>query len=167
MRIARVAALAGFALLSLSTHAMAQLPIQLSFNAGIAKPMRNDADVYDSGFHLGAGLKIALIPVQVDATLDRMGGKGALDDVTVLGLTGSLRLSVTPPLSPVGLYFLAGGGLYSARNEVTETNIGLNAGAGVNLNLPFLKPFAEVRGIGLFSDPNKLTYATAAVGLRF
>ena len=65
-------AVACFSLLGLAAPGAAQLPIQLSFNAGLARPLAEEGDILEQGFHVGAGLKIALIPLQLDASMDRM-----------------------------------------------------------------------------------------------
>ncbi len=164
--IARLVAAAGIAVASASPAA-AQLPIQLSFNAGVARPMGNDADVLESGYHVGAGLKIILIPLQLEGSIDRMAAKGAGDDLTILGAAVTIPISITPPLSPIGVYGLAGGGMYNQRAGTKSSDIGVTAGAGIRINIPLLRPFAEARGISIFGDGNRLTYITLAVGLRF
>ena len=156
--------LAVVTLLFCAAHAHAQLPIHFSANAGIAKPVSNDADAWNSGYHFGVGAKIALIPLQFDAALDHMGAKGATGDLNVGSVTADLNVPVTPGLLPAGLYLLAGGGFYHA---LSATNAGVNAGVGVRLGIPGISLFAEAKGNGVFRTGNKLTYGTLGAGLRF
>lgn len=144
----------------------AQLPVQLSVNAGLAVPIRNDRVTHESGFHVGAAATITTIPLQLEGSLDRLGAKVG-DDLTVLSGALTIRINVTPPLSPLSLYVLGGGGLYSMRAETTVTDPGITGGAGLRLGGPFLNPFVELRGVGIFREGNKLTYVTATVGVRF
>lgn len=166
MKTLSMIAAAVVAATTVAAPAHAQLPIQLSFNAGLARPVGNDADVLDNGFHAGAGLKLILIPVQLDASIDRMSAIGAGEDLTVLSAALTLPVSITPPLFPVAIYGLAGGGMYNQRAGVKSTDMGATVGVGARLNIPFLKPFAEARGIAVFGD-ERLTYITLAAGIRF
>ncbi|MGQ0813803.1 MAG: hypothetical protein ACT4O1_05000 [Gemmatimonadota bacterium] len=148
--------------------AHAQLPIQLSANAGLAVPIRNEGDLYDNGLHLGVGLKVALIPVQIEAAYDRMGASNDNnEDLGVVSGGVSLPLPVTPPLLPVGLYLIVGGGVYRTSAEVTSTDFGANGGLGVRVGVPGLSLFGEGRGIVVWGEGNKVTYLTASVGVRF
>ncbi len=148
----------------LAAPARAQLPIHLSVNAGAAIPVRNDADHWNSGFHVGAGLKVALIPLQLDVALDRMDGRGVVEDLNITSAGVSFPVQITPPLLPLSAYLLAGGGLY---HHFNGTDTGLNAGAGVRLGLPGIKLFGEGRGVVVFQEGNKLTYGTIGVGVAF
>jgi hypothetical protein len=166
-KVVWLTAIVTYTLLANATGARAQLPLQLSFNAGLAMPVSDEADAFDQGFHVGAGLKVILIPLQLEGALDRFSPIGAGDKLTVLSAALTLPISVTPPLSPVGIYFVAGGGLYNLRAETKTTDVGITGGAGVRINVPFLKPFAEARGVAVFAEENKFTYVTLTVGLRF
>ena len=166
-KVAWLTGIVACTLLANATDTKAQLPLQLSFNAGLAMPVSDEADFYDQGWHVGAALKVILIPLQLEGSLDRFSPIGAGDHLTVLSAALTLPISITPPLSPVGVYFVAGGGLYNFRAETKTTDVGITGGAGVRINVPFLKPFAEARGVAIFADENKFTYVTLTVGLRF
>ena len=140
---------------------------QISANVGVAVPVRNEADVFNNGVHLGAALKIPLLPFQIEGAWDRMSGEDDGADLTILSASGVITLSATPPLVPVGIYVLGGAGAYNTDAVETSTDIGITGGAGVRLRLPGLLPFVEGRGVMIFSEDNKVTYLTASVGLRF
>lgn len=147
--------------------ASAQMPIHLSANAGIAKPFGNEADAYKQGIHAGIGVKIMLFPLQFDGSFDRMAAKSSTKkDLTVLGAGVTLPINVTPGLLPVGLYLLAGGGVYHHKAETSASDFGINGGAGVRVGLPFIRFFVEARGVAVLSSVSRLTYGTLAAGIR-
>jgi hypothetical protein len=154
--------------------ANAQLPLHFSVNAGAALPLRNESDFLKTGYHLGAGLKVALIPLQADAAYDHMGGEGTNSSMTITSFGVSFPVSLTPGIVPVGVYVLAGGGMYHAKvSDCTatatiscgETKFGLNAGGGARIGLG-ISLFAEGRGHMVFTSDNKITYGTIGLGIR-
>lgn len=154
--------------------ARAQLPIHFSANAGIAKPISNEADLYNSGFHLGIGAKVALVPLQFDAAYDHFGAQPSnRDDLNIASVGVTVPISLTPSLLPVSVYALAGGGIYhhsadtAAGADLTGNDVGVNGGVGVRVGIPGISLFAEGRGVLVASTANKLSYLTAAIGLRF
>lgn len=157
----------GFAFATASA-ANAQMPIHFSFNGGVAVPVSNETNLYKNGIHAGIGVKVLLVPVQVDGTFDRMSAKSSTNkDLTILGAGATLPINITPGLLPVGLYLLAGGGVYRHKAETTATDFGINGGVGVRVGVPFIRLFVEGRGVAILSSVNRLTYATAALGVRF
>lgn len=150
-----------------TTRAQAQLPIHFSVNAGAAIPLSDESDVLKSGLHLGAGVKIALIPLQFEAAYDRMGAKASgAEALKVTSYGVSFPFDITPPLMPVSVYLIGGGSMYHMDADTSFTKAGVNAGAGVRLGIPGLKIFAEGRGHLVFTENNKLTYGTIGLGLR-
>ncbi|HUP90391.1 MAG TPA: outer membrane beta-barrel protein [Longimicrobiales bacterium] len=164
-------------LLCAANTAHAQLPIHFSANAGIAAPFSNEKDVYKNGYHVGVGAKLMLVPLEFNASLDHMGENGKFanqKDLNIASVGATIPISITPGLLPVGLYFIAGGGVYkhsastTTGGELKGTDFGANGGAGVRVGIPGIASiFAEGRGVAIFATGNKLTYITAAVGIRF
>jgi hypothetical protein len=152
--------------MSITDVAHAQLP-SLSFKAGLAVPLSDETDYLEEGFHLGAALKLPLIPLQFDASYDHMSGRGGGDGANILAGGAAMPFSLTPALLPVSIYLIAGGALYRVDSTITNTNFGLNGGAGVRVGIPLLKVFAEGRGVLVFSEGGNFTYIQAGVGLRF
>lgn len=150
-----------------AADAYAQLPLQVSLNGGVAVPVRNEGDTYDNGIHVGLGLKFPLIPVRLEASYDKMPARGATEDLSVLGGGIAVPIGITPPLLPVGLYAIVGGGVYRTDAERTATDFGINGGVGVRAGIPGISLFAEGRAVGVLDEINKRTYVTAAVGIRF
>jgi hypothetical protein len=151
---------------------LAAAPVQAqllgpSFNVGVARPVRGEADRYGTGLHLGAAFKLPIFPLQVEGALDRMGADADADDaLTILSAGVAFPISLTPGILPVGVYLIPGGGMYRHDTGTTSTDLGLSAGAGVRLGIG-LAVFAEGRGVMVMAENNKLTWVTAAVGLRF
>ena len=151
-----------------ASSARAQLPLQVSVNAGLAVPVGNEADVYDNGIHVGVGLKAPLIPLQLEASYDKLGAKDANEDLTALSAGVAVPFGITPPLLPVGLYAVLGGGIVHHRAETSATDFGINGGLGVRAGIPgVLSLFGEARGVSVLDEVSRRTYVTASVGVRF
>lgn len=150
-----------------ASTASAQLPLQFSVSGGIAVPLGNDADFLDNGIHVGVGLKFPLIPIQIEGAYDKLSGQGSVEDRKVLSGGVALPFQITPPLLPVSVYLIAGGGFYRQDSgNGSLTDFGLNGGAGARIGVGGFGLFAEGRGVVVFSDVNKLTYGTLALGVR-
>jgi hypothetical protein len=147
--------------------ARAQLPVRFSLSGGLAIPVSNEKDIYENGLHVGAGLKLPVLPLQIEAGFDQMRASGTNEDLNILSGGLSLGIPVTPPLLPVGLYFIAGGGVYRTKAEATATDFGINGGAGVRVGVPGISLFGEGRGVVVLSEISKLSYVTVSVGIRF
>jgi hypothetical protein len=160
---------AGIALFSVSP-ARAQLLPSFSVKVGAAVPVHNDSDILGNGVHVGAALKLPILPLQIEGAMDRLGGKEIegtafeSEDETIWSVGAAIPITIAPPLSPVAPYLIGGGGLYKSDES---TDVGFNAGAGLRVGVPGFKPFVEGRGVLILADGNKLTYVNIAVGLRF
>lgn len=157
-----------FMVLASATTASAQLPIQISVSGGLAVPIGNESDVYDNGFHAGVGVKLPLIPVQLEGGFDRLKALGTNEDLSVVSGGISVPIGITPPLLPVGVYAIVGGGVYHHKAETSATDFGVNGGIGVRVGLPgVFRLFAEGRGVAVLDEVSRRTYVTASVGIRF
>lgn len=169
----RSLALGALLLFTAVAPAMAQMPIQIGFNGGTAVPFRNEKDNYSNGFHFGASAKVILIPLQIDAAIDHMGGKTTVKnpnskDLNIASLGVTAPFSLTPSLLPVSVYVLGGAALYHHSSALpTKTDAGVNAGVGLRIGIPGVHLFAEGRGHAVFGSGNKITYLTGALGIRF
>jgi hypothetical protein len=99
------------------SDAQAQLPIRFSLSGGLAIPVSNKKDIYENGIHAGAGVKLPALQLQLEAGFDQMRASGSNEDLTILSGGLSVGVPVTPPLLPVGLYLIAGGGVYRTKAE--------------------------------------------------
>src|SRR5688500_19009033 len=147
----RILVLGLFMLLAGAAQASAQLPIQFSLNGGLAMPLGNEKDIYENGFHVGAGLKFPLIPIQLEGAYDRLNAQLVTDataeDLSIMSGGVALTFGVTPPLLPVGAYVIAGGGIYRTKAETTATDFGVNGGLGIRAGIPGISLFGEGRGV--------------------
>lgn len=151
-----------------TTRAHAQLPIQISLKGGATVPLHGEGDAYENGVHLAVGAKLPLIPLQFEGAYDKMTGEGINSDFKALSGGIAIPITVTPPLLPVSAYLIVGGGLYKWETGASVTDFGANAGAGVRFGIPgSISLFGEGRGVAIFADANKITYAQIAVGVRF
>jgi hypothetical protein len=151
-----------------AAQARAQLPIQFSVGAGLAIPVSTQKDVYDNGLHVGVGVKLPMIPLQLEGGYDKMAAIRAInEDITILSGGVVLKIPVTPPLLPVGAYLVGGAGVYRTKAETSATDVGVNGGVGVRAGIPGISLFGEGRGVIVLSEVSKVKYVTASIGIRF
>jgi opacity protein-like surface antigen len=165
--------------------AQAQIP---GFNVGIgggpSLATGDFADVVDTGWHVQglAELSIPFTPIGVRANVDyhRHSAAGGLNHNMLAGtVNGKVGIPIVPMIfSP---YVTAGLGMYSTRwsQEVnlpgidgeyfqeTRTDIGLNAGVGMEVNLMLAKIFVETRLHNLFGDGPSSNIMPITFGLMF
>ena len=151
-----------------ASPARAQLPLHLSLSGGLASPMQDTGDLYNQGFHVGAALKVILIPLQAEASYDRMSSRGLSDALSIYALGASVPVEVTPALIPIGLSVIAGAGMYHHGTGTKKSDLGVNAGANVRIKpLPTLQPFVEGRGVMIFREGENISFLTVSAGIRF
>ena len=173
MRIlVRAAAAAAIALVLAAAPARAQLSLGLM--GGAALPMSGLADTHGTGVHaqLFLGVGVPLVPVK--ARLE--GLHASFPGASVSGVvqpdaraTGAaLTLVYDLPVPVVTPYLLGGVGYYGTRMEdVSRSNGGWNAGAGLRLRLGALGMFVEARYFDVSTGAENLTFAPLTVGLTF
>ena len=154
--------------LILANRAEAQLPLHLSFSGGLTSPMSDTGDLFNQGFHAGVALKVILIPLQAEASYDRMSSRGLGDALSIYALGGSVPIEITPAIIPIGVSLIAGGGVYHHGTGANKSSLGINAGASVRIKpLPTLQPFVEGRGVMIFRDQENISFLNFSVGIRF
>ena len=148
--------------------AEAQLPVSFGIAGG---PTFSD-DAEDMGYHVGAlmDINVPLFPVgfRVDGAMNQFnqaGGKLRIFDVTANVMYTPLP---TPLVKP---YIIGGLGFYSSRitdsDELGTDNMGINAGAGVKLNLLALKVFVDARYHHVFTKGEATSFIPVSVGIMF
>jgi hypothetical protein len=162
------AAVTAVLLMAAASPARAQLPLHLSLSGGLASPMQDTGDLYNQGFHVGAALKVILIPLQAEVSYDRMSSRGLADALSIYAFGASVPVEITPTLVPVGLSVIAGAGMYHHGTGSTKSNLGANAGVNVRIKpLPTLQPFVEGRGVLIFNEGENISFLTLSAGIRF
>jgi opacity protein-like surface antigen len=165
--------------------AHAQLPgVSIGIGGGPSLATGDFADVVDTGWQVMglAELSIPFTPIGVRGSVDyqRHSGSGGLNhNAFGAHVNGKVGLPIIPfILSP---YLTAGLGVYNTRfsQEVTlpgvdaeyfsetRTDVGLNAGAGIEANLMLAKLFIEARWQNLFGDGPSSNTLPITFGIMF
>ncbi|HEX5912533.1 MAG TPA: outer membrane beta-barrel protein [Rubrobacter sp.] len=183
----RVVLVAGVMAISVTTTGAAQL--RFSLGGGVTLPLGTFDDQAGTGWHgMGAiGFQPADFPVgfQVDGMYHRFGFEAAGIDADWQLIEGTANVVFkfkSSEESKSGLYLIGGIGGYNvkavgddAEGADSDTNFGVNAGAGFDFALGNLSAFIESRFHAIFSgtvDPETLDDATASyvpitLGIRF
>jgi opacity protein-like surface antigen len=166
--------------------AVAQSGARFSVGGGLTVPLSDFADEAGTGFHglAAVGFQPANFPVgiQVDGMFQRFG----VDDDPVFGdvdanfrfLQGTANAVYTFQTSPdskVRPYLIGGVGLYNVKvtgddvigDPESETDFGINAGAGFDFTAGAVGIFVEGRFHNVFSDPDNTNFIPITVGVRF
>jgi hypothetical protein len=175
------------ALLLLPGAARAQLtpsvpsPIHCGLGAGPSLLTGSSGDVFRSGFHGRAFVKLTLpglpMALRLDGSYQHFKATlPGLDLVTIdgtaslLGGTADLQYDLIG-IGPVRPYVFAGVGAYSLKpsNGSSTSRFGINGGGGVNLNFAGINVFGEARLENLFSkgDSDKIQVVPITVGIMF
>lgn len=157
---------------ALPAQAQVSSPIKFNVRAGAAIPMGNFGDAVNTGFTLGGGLTLRapLMPVALrfDGDFNRFSFEetipGLDDNMSLWSVTANAQLA--PALSPV--YFIGGIGAYSMSYEgESETDLGLNGGAGLRIPLTGFNTFVEARFHSVFSEGENTNYLPIVFGIEF
>ena len=156
------------AALAVPFSAQAQLP----FSFGIAGGPNFSVTADELGFHVGALMDIDLLLMPVGFRVDGMMNqfKTSAGSNRIFNVTGNVVYTPlpTPAAKP---YFIGGVGFYSSRIKdspaLAQDNIGVNAGAGVKLNLLALKVFVDARYHYVFNSGDAFSFIPVSVGIMF
>ncbi len=153
-------ALAALALAGSSAEA--QRKVGIGFSGGLSVPTGDTGDFTSTGFNVAAMIDVAGNPsvpfgLRFEGQLNSFSGKNRGDpDFRVVSLTGNavVNLMTASGASP---YIIGGVGVYNGRVELddeheSDTNIGLNGGAGIRFPLSGFSTFVELRYHRVFGD---------------
>jgi hypothetical protein len=137
------------AMLAAPAPADAQLA-RFGVGVGPSAPVGDLGNVANTGVHAQAmlALRLPLLPVSLrgDVLYQRLPVADQDDFQQIAGVVnGFFSLLPLPMIDP---YISAGVGVYNSDfggNIGSSTDVGVNAGVGLRVNLLFLEPFAEVR----------------------
>lgn len=179
MRVSRgvVAAFAG----SLLTTPLCSQAVGLSLGAGVSVPVGDFNTVAKLGWEVTAGAR--LIPrdvplgFQVDATYAQFGLDSDFDvkQQLIYGTANGVY-RFRSSRSRVHPYLIAGVGVYNSKGigrdadlfgETSETDFGLNAGAGLDFMAGGTVLFFEARFHNVFADPSNKQFFPLNLGIRF
>jgi opacity protein-like surface antigen len=168
--ICAVAVLA--ALVSTSLPASAQLGLAQRFvtvgvGGGMSVPVNDAGEAFKNGFHMQGFARLHMPSLPVMPRFDLNYSKMSFDEsqLAVPGtsqiLAGLANLQMTVlPLGPIRPYIIAGVGAYNVKTKtegvsptsLSQTEFGINGGAGVGFHLGKLNGFVEGRVDNVFTE---------------
>lgn len=156
---------------------------QFSVGGGVTVPLSDFGDFAGTGFHglAAVGFQPANLPVgfQIDGMYQRFGIDEAPDDFDanwqiIQGTANVVYTFVTAEESTFHPYLIGGVGLYNqkltgddAGDAESNTDFGINAGAGFDFQAGSVGLFVEGRFHNVFSDPENTNFIPITVGVRF
>ncbi|HEX5181082.1 MAG TPA: outer membrane beta-barrel protein [Gemmatimonadaceae bacterium] len=169
------------------SHGQISSPLGFGVVGGTTSPSGPLRDVATSGWHAGAflELKLPVIPIgfRLEGTYHQLGSKHILGtDDSPRVLAGTVDATYTLlPLPIIKPYLIAGVGQYNVRSfrdpvpidcaaepcEVTRSAFGVNAGAGVRVELAGFAAFVEARWHDAYTSGKHAQMVPISVGLRF
>jgi hypothetical protein len=170
-----------------ASRAQISSPIGFGVVGGTTSPSGPLSDVAKSGWHAGAclELKLPVIPIgfRLEGAYHQLGSKdlpGTDDSPRVLAGTIDATYTLLP-LPIIKPYLIAGVGQYNVRSlrdpipvdcatqscEITRSAFGVNAGAGVRLELAGFAAFIEARWHDAYTSGKHAQMVPISVGLRF
>lgn len=194
-RTLRLTGLLAFAALPLTAHAQSGeiRPISFGISAGLSLPMGDASDSYSSGYNVTG--HVAFRPAAFtnlsfrgDVGFDRFNAKESVSLATLEGTLTAIGVTANAvyafPQSDMSAmlrpYVLGGVGFYNTKHDLTvevgegvevdegsDTNMGLQAGAGVEFALSGFSTFAEVKFVNVMGDGGSLRWIPVSFGFRF
>jgi hypothetical protein len=166
--------------------AVAQAGARFSLGGGLTVPLGDFGDAAGTGFHglAAASFQPANFPVgfQVDGMYQRLGvdddpvfGEVDADFQVIQGTANVVYKFQTSESSKVHPYLIGGVGLYNLKltgDDVPDgtdsnTDFGINGGAGFDFVAGSVALFIEGRFHNVFSDPDNTNFIPITVGVRF
>jgi len=184
-RSLRLVGLAAFLALPVMASAQAARPVTFGLSGGLALPIGDLGDGWDSGFDITGHVmfrpaSFTNLSFRGDVNFDRFGNK-ALDDVNLrfIGVTAN-AVYAFPQSTPgvVRPYVIGGVGMQNSRvtgisggllnnDEDSSTDLAVQGGAGVNFQLSGFTTFVEAKFVNVFGDGSSLSYIPITFGFRF
>jgi hypothetical protein len=175
-------AIATIALVAAPRVSQAQLglvkPFQLGVAGGVSQPMSDLKDAADLGYNgtVAMGINLPFIPVglRIDGAYNQFGEKAGIGaKLHVVSATGNVVWRL--PSVGISPYLIGGAGLYMSTATSTGTvsatqsdsHLGWNAGAGINLPLSVFKAFVEARYNSYSTDAGTVKFAPLTLGIMF
>ncbi|MBL0938991.1 MAG: outer membrane beta-barrel protein [Gemmatimonadaceae bacterium] len=175
-----VAALAAPAAL---TAQAAEKTVGIGVSGGLSLPMGDLGEGAESGFNVTGHLYLKPAALKAfrlrgDVSYDKWNAKGVDGaSVSALGFVANAVFDLgTSSTSSVKPYVLGGVGMFNSKYkfessvvEVNEssTDVGIQAGAGINFQLSGFSTFAEARFVNVFGDNSSSNWIPITFGIRF
>lgn len=173
-------AIATIALVAAPRVSNAQLgvlkPIQLGIAGGAAQPMSALKTSSDIGYNgtVAMAINLPFIPVglRVDGAYNQFGQKaGVPAKLRVASATGNVVWRL--PSIGISPYLIGGAGLYmqsvtpTGGTATTDSHLGWNAGAGINLPLAAFNAFVEARYNSYSTTGGSVKFVPVTFGIMF
>ena len=170
--------LAAIALVATATVAEAQSRPVIGVAAGLTAPQGDLGDAFDNGYHVGAalGFRVPVLPVDLRADLSWTSFSASeVDDVNLNVINVNVNAVHTFPGVAFRPYVTGGLGMYRSTLDMTdvggekesETDLGLNGGAGVQFKLAGLGAFVEARYMHVMSEDEATKIIPLSFGIMF
>ena len=161
--------------------------VTFGVGGGMSVPVTDAGDFYKNGFNVQGFARLNTPKLPIMPRFDLNYSRYDLQDVQLavpgtgqlLSGLANVQVSVLP-LGPVQPYIIAGLGAYNLKTEtegltptsVSETNFGINGGAGVALRLGVINGFVEGRIDNVFTekgaiDASQVQFVPVTFGLTF
>lgn len=155
---------------------------EFSLGGGLTLPLGDFGDAASTGWHGLAA--VSFVPpnfpvgIQVDGMFQRFGFDNAPDGFdgniqVIQGTANAVYKFQTSPDSKVRPYIIGGVGLYNSKatgddviDDASDTDFGINGGAGFDFKLGAVGAFVEGRFHNVFSDPDNTNFIPITVGVR-
>lgn len=173
-------AIAAIALVAVPRVSHAQLglvkPFQLGVAGGGSLPMSDLSNTSNTGYNgtVAMAINLPFIPVglRVDGAYNAFGVKAlAGSKLHVMSATGNVVWRL--PSIGVSPYLIGGAGLYMSgvtapgATSSTDSHLGWNAGAGINLPLSVFKAFVEARYNRISANGSSMEFVPVTFGIMF
>jgi len=184
-RSLRLIGLAALVALPVMASAQETRPFSFGVSGGLALPIGDFGDGYDSGFDVTGHVmfkpaSFTNLGFRGDVNFDRFGSK-LLNGINsrLLGATANAVYSF-PQATPgvVRPYVIGGVGMQNSKTtgkvaginlsqNATSTDVAAQGGGGVNFQLAGFTTFVEAKYVNVFGDGNSLSYIPITFGIRF
>jgi opacity protein-like surface antigen len=173
----------GAVLMATAGAAPAVAQAKFSLGGGLTLPSGDFDDLVGTGWHglAAVGFQPADFPLgfQIDGMYQRFGFDGVPDGFDanfqiIQGTANAVYTFTTAEESTFHPYLIAGVGLYNQKatgDDVgdidSETDFGINGGAGFDFQLGSVGLFIEGRFHNVFGDPENSNFIPITAGIRF
>lgn len=148
--------------------------INLSVAAGATMPVSDASDLLNMGYNasVGLGFKAPLAPVglRIEGMYNALEDKN-LDGASYRVMAGTVNMTLGAPMLPM-TYLIGGAGMYNLKSQGytvngSESDVGFNVGAGLNLPLTGFSTFLEARYHRVMTEGQAFQFVPVTFGIRF
>ncbi len=166
-----------------TASAVAQGGARFSVGGGLTIPLGDFGDAASTGWHGLAAVSFTPATFPVGFQLDGMFQRFGVDDLPdgfdrnfqiIQGTANAVYRFQVSEQTKVRPYLIGGVGLYNSKatgddviDDSSETDFGINGGAGFDFMAGNIGIFLEGRFHNVFSDPDNTNFIPITVGVRF